>query len=365
MNKYEQLIDAILSENQNRAKELFHQIVVERSRDIYESLMDDEDTEELSDEVEADEIGEGFEITAEEAKALMDYVDSGLQESVDSGLLERVADYYGVDVNEGLVSVIEANSDQLLDIAYGGDDADDMGDDMEPMDSDEGDMEDDHHADMGGNDALETKVMDLESALDELKAEFDALMAGEADEPEHDDMFGGDEEADMGDEEADMDDEEDDEEADMGDEEADMDDEEEEPKMESRSRDSVDIMREYVEKVSAGHGAEKKGAGEGHEVGTGGSVAVNKQSTVAKKNDMGGTAANLVKGGTEATPDGNSPKGKAGGFLKSPQEHDVAKRQVNKVGGNKGAENFYSDRAKARHGEESGVNKTSIESGKK
>lgn len=42
MNKYEQLIEFIINENEEAAKEIFHQIVVEKSRDIYESLMDEE-----------------------------------------------------------------------------------------------------------------------------------------------------------------------------------------------------------------------------------------------------------------------------------------------------------------------------------
>lgn len=42
MNKYEQLIEHIINDNEQAAKELFHQIVVEKSRDIYESLMDEE-----------------------------------------------------------------------------------------------------------------------------------------------------------------------------------------------------------------------------------------------------------------------------------------------------------------------------------
>jgi hypothetical protein len=66
---------------------------------------------------------------------------------------------------------------------------------------------------------------------------------------------------------------------------------------------------------------------------------------------MGGTAANIVKGGSEQAPDGTSPKGKASGFVKSASEHEVAKRNVNKVGGNKGAQNFYSSKAKGKTGE--------------
>jgi len=48
-------------------------------------------------------------------------------------------------------------------------------------------------------------------------------------------------------------------------------------------------MREYVEKVAGGHGAEKKGAADS---------ADNKKSVVDNmKNDMGGTTANIVAGG--------------------------------------------------------------------
>ena len=64
MNKYEQLIDYIINEQEDKARELFHTIVVEKSRDIYESLIDEADFDEaiggnqvdhLVDEVEADE----------------------------------------------------------------------------------------------------------------------------------------------------------------------------------------------------------------------------------------------------------------------------------------------------------------------
>ena len=142
MNKYEQLIEAIISEDDAQAKELFHQIVVEKSRDIYESLMDEEsadvdaDTEELADDVEADEVSEEFDITAEEAKSLMDYVDSGLTEGVDAALLERVAQYFGVDVQEGLLNKLEESSDQLLDIAYGTPVAEEGEEEMSDMDMD-------------------------------------------------------------------------------------------------------------------------------------------------------------------------------------------------------------------------------------
>jgi hypothetical protein len=40
--KFEQLIDMIINENEEQARELFHDIVVEKSREIYESMMYDE-----------------------------------------------------------------------------------------------------------------------------------------------------------------------------------------------------------------------------------------------------------------------------------------------------------------------------------
>ena len=137
----------------------------------------------------------------------------------------------------------------------------------------------------------------------------------------------------------------------------------------SGKKTAAESLREYVDKVSDGHGAEKAGAGEGHEIGKGGSVSVNKNTIVAGKNDMGGSSANIVRGGSEQAPDGTSPKGKAGGFVKSAQEIDVAKRNVNKPGGNKGAQNWYSNKAKAKSAEGSttdgsySVNKQSLEPG--
>jgi hypothetical protein len=71
------------------------------------------------------------------------------------------------------------------------------------------------------------------------------------------------------------------------------------------------------------------------------------------KNDMGGSNANMNRRGEEANPDGQTPSGKAGGFLKPAQEIDVAKRNVNKPGGNKGAQNYYDTKASAKTGEQS------------
>jgi len=156
---------------------------------------------------------------------------------------------------------------------------DEAGDDMEMSmddeDDDSMDATDDFMGDieagddMDGEGDVEDRVQDLEDALEDLKAEFEKLMS---DDDMGDDM-GGD---DMGGDDMDMG----------------MDDEED-----SKMEDDM-FMREYVEKVPAGHGAEKKGAGE---------KADNTKSIVAGKNNMGGTTANITKGGVE--PESASTKG--------------------------------------------------------
>lgn len=234
MNKYEQLIEYIINEQDDKARELFHQIVVEKSRDIYENLIDEED----------------------------------FDESVGGNQVERLAG----DIQSDEQGMQEAD-DEFGDDDMGSD-TDDMGGDMGGDDMGGDDMGGDFGGgDMGGEGTPEERISDLETALDDLKAEFDALMAGEEEESEHSDMFGGDTD-DMGD-----------------DEEVDFD--LEEPADES-------FMREYVETV-----AKPAMNTEGGAIGAKGDGAnVNKQSIVAKPNRMGGSSGNIVKGGTEQAADG-------------------------------------------------------------
>jgi hypothetical protein len=316
MNKYEQLIEHIINDDEAKARALFHQIVVEKSRDIYESLMDEEYAEE---DIHAGNPVEGMvdEITADET--------------------------------------MQAEGNDEFDL--GGDDMgdDDMG--MDDMGGDDMDMDD-----MDGEGDLESKVMDLESELEALKAEFEALMGNDSDEENGNDMMdmGGDEEGDDSDEEngndmmeaadEDEEDKEEDEDEEMT----------ESVQRKAYPKTAVDLMREYVEKVAAPSNTEFTPAG----TSTGGDKAAgNTKGIVAGKNDMGGTSQNIAKGSNETAPDGQSPNGKAGGFLKNAQEIDVAKRNVNKPGGNKGAQDWYGTKAAAKKGEDGGTNKTSIETG--
>ena len=304
MNKYEKLIEHIINDEEGKARALFHEIVVEKSRDIYESLMDQE--EEMDETVGGDQV-----------EGMMDEIQTD-----EAGIPE--ADEMDMDMGDEEIGI---------DDEMGGDD-------------------EDHHDDVGGDEGLEAKVMDLESELEALKAEFEQLMGGDEEpgmgpDDEEPGMDQDDEENPMGMMEASEEEEEEEEEVTESKEEDDEEEEEEVTESKKSYKSEIDLMREYVEKVTM-----PSNSSEGHEVGKGGSVGVNKTSiTDNMKNDMGGTTANIVKGGTEADANGQSPKGKAGGFLKAPQEIDVAKRNVNKVGGNKGAQNWYSNKASAKSAE--------------
>ena len=70
-NKFESLLELLINEENDKAEALFHEIVVEKSRDIYENLADEEVTAESKDEevkeTEASE-EEKVEETTEESK---------------------------------------------------------------------------------------------------------------------------------------------------------------------------------------------------------------------------------------------------------------------------------------------------------
>ena len=215
MNKFEKLVEYIINEDEDKAQELFHQIVVEKSREIYNDLVNESEdqTDDFVSDIEADE--------------------------------------YGSDMH--------ADEDDDMN------DMDGMDDEQEEADVEE----------------IEDRVVDLESELDELKKAFDDMMAdedgdGDIDGHEHDDMEAEEEVEEEFTFEAEEDDEDDDEEVDES------------------------MVREYTEKVAPAKGEDNKAT-----------------SPVAGKNDMGGTTANIAKGGTET-----------GGKVKAPQTMNTGNRNV-------------------------------------
>ena len=144
MNKFEQLIEYVINDDEAKARELFHDIVVEKSRTIYEEMMADEEELEENDDM----------MGGDDADSLIDDI-----ETEESGI-PMEDDEMGMDggMDDGM------GGDGFADEEFGGDEEDA---------------------------GLEDRVVDLEDKLDELMAEFESLMGDEAGEGH------GDEEMDM------------------------------------------------------------------------------------------------------------------------------------------------------------------------
>lgn len=141
--KFEQLIELVINEDQEKAEQLFHEIVVEKSREIYESIMDEE-----------------------------------MMGDMDEGMGGQVGDLLD-----------EINAEEQMS-----EDEDPM-DDAEVIDIEADDMDDGEE-----HEEIEDAVVRIEDKLDQLMAEFEQIMGG--DEEGEEDL--GDEEdgeEDFGDEE--------------------------------------------------------------------------------------------------------------------------------------------------------------------
>lgn len=309
MSKYEKLIEYIVNEQEEKARELFHQLVVERSRQIYESLIDEEDLAEIGGNEVEDLVDE---ITADE-----------------DGMLEAEED----DSEEDM--------DMDMDMDDAEDDMDDAEMDMDDAEMDMDDAEDDMDDEEDGD--LENRIMDLEDSLDELKREFEELMGDE-------DMGTDDMDSDMGDEDLgmDMDMDSDEEMSPMPEEMSmmEMKKMKKEEMLKGKAQDKkkkmteAEWIREYVEKIGdpfPGHNSETG------EVGAGGSATLNKKSIVAGKNDMGGTTANIARGGSEAEPKG-TPSNKPSGLLK--KGSDLIGKVQNSPGANAGKTGYKTSAGK-------------------
>lgn len=259
-SKYEQLIEFIINDETDKAKDLFHNLVVEKSRSIYNDLV----AEEMSDDMD-----ENYGHDMEEADSM---------DQTDDMMHDIEADHEGMD---------------------GEDDGMDMGDDDMDMDND-GDM---GYGDEEGEGGMEDRVMDLEDALDELKAEFEKLMADEAGEEAHNDGKNDPDFAEEG------------------------------------------VVREYVEKIGDAYKGEFGGNPRGAPVGAGTGEFIktgetNPKSVVAGKNDMGGTAKNLNQGQKNEDPDGKAYRGPKNEYSKGEGKLPGSGQFLNAPGGDAGKKGF-------------------------
>ena len=183
MNKFEQLIEYVINDEDAKARELFHDIVVEKSREIYENLMQEE---EVIDEESTHDEDEKAERAGRKVTKDIEYDDKKDRKKVDEAEDEDLDEAMGGDAADDLIDDVEMEEES--DINMEGEDEEEVDVDMEMGDDD---MGDDHHADVGGEEELEDRVMDLEDKLEELMAEFEELMGDEGGDM-GDDMGDGD-----------------------------------------------------------------------------------------------------------------------------------------------------------------------------
>lgn len=241
--KFEQMLDYLINENKAKAEELFHELVVSKSREIYENLLDD---------------------------------DIQVDEEADDEDDEDIEEAFGFEQDPSVSEVSDEQSDDMMsDLEAPEDDMDGMGDEGSTEPATKSDVED-----------IKDAFMDEFASL---KADFEA-------------MLGGTEPAEMDDEDGEE-----------------MDDEEgEEDDGNPFAKKEEGYVREYVEKVAPAKMGDN---------------GANTRQITAKPNNMGGTSANIAKGGTSTTG------GTQGGLLK-PTTTDIKSGNVNVPGGKAGKTGF-------------------------
>jgi hypothetical protein len=222
----EEMLEHLVNENKTQAEDLFHDFVVAKSREIYESLLEEAFTPD-------DEYEEAFD--------------------------------FGKSDDEDEFASDEADED---DDAFG-----------------EKEFADDDEDDTGSKEDI---FQSLDDIVDELQAKFDELRGLTGGDANHEDDFGGDATDDLNDEVDDSD--------------------------EHDESFELETVREYVEKVGTVKGGDN---------------GANAKSIVAGKNNMGGTTANLLKGGTSET-------GGTQGGLVNPKSQDLKSGNINVPGGKAG-----------------------------
>jgi len=163
-SKFEQLIEYVINDEEAKAKELFHDIVVEKSREIYENLMSEE---ELDEAESTDKEDEKAEKAGEKVVKDIEYDDKKDRK-------ERMDEEEDEEMEENLVPVPAGGMEEEL---------------MNDVEAEEQGME---MSEAEGEEGLEDRVVDLEDKLDELMAEFEALMGDDGDEAVGDEMGGDD-----------------------------------------------------------------------------------------------------------------------------------------------------------------------------
>ena len=251
---------------------------------MLESLVND-------DQAKAEELFHEY-VVAKSREIYEGLIDSEISEEEDKEEDEEEMEEAAAD-EEAEEDKVDENFEEFQDIAIEGDD------EMPTMGGDAtDDLEGDLDADMedeGEEKSEEELFQDLDAIVDELQAKFDELKGHEEGEEEGEEM-GGDEGNPFAKEDTDL-----------------------------------ETVREYVEKVATPKGGDN---------------GVNAKSVVAGKNDMGGTAANIVSGGE------SKGEGTKGGLLNPAAKEDNA-GNINVPGGKAG--NAFSKKEPGHGAEKAGA----------
>ena len=256
MSKFEKLLDLLVNEQKDEAEKLFHEIVVEKSRSIYEGILEDEEaetTEESADKDDADEVDEAMHKDKKEKKKMKEESEEDAEEEVEeteepAESADETIEEIGGDATDDLLSDIEAEGEGMDHRDMPGEEGDDEGE--------EGEEEEE----------AEEMFEPLEKELDALKAEFAKMMDDKPEESV------------------------------------------EAPFAESKDADS--IVKEYAEMVKSGHGAEKMGKEAGADQKKSPVPSKNKPVNDAKAHSMGGGAEEKGGVGKALTGDTAKPMGK-------------------------------------------------------
>jgi hypothetical protein len=222
-NKFEKLLDLLVNEEMDQANALFHEIVVEKSREIYENLIAEEAEDDDTMEEDSDQEDESVEEDTDEDES----VEEGFMGQDDESVYEIGGEGNEMPPQDPSDDMLDAvSSDDEMGDEFGGDD---MGDDMD------GSSEPATKAD------IQDIKMDIDQDFAEIKAAFQQMIDGTSPDDEMGDEFGDDE---MGDD--DFGDEEGDDE--FGGEEDDGEEDDSEDDSEEKAAEEA-FMREYREVV--------------------------------------------------------------------------------------------------------------------
>lgn len=154
-SKLLKVMDYLINEQEDKARDLLHQIFIEKARAIHEEMLSDDEHEMGGDEGE--DLGRDVEVHKEEIESEEHYGDGTMED---------------VDLDDAVEDLTDTTDDEDVEVDVDVEDEEEDMDDEEDMDMD-ADMEGEEHEEEGADE----RFRDIEQAIDELTAEFEAMKA--------------------------------------------------------------------------------------------------------------------------------------------------------------------------------------------